>query len=965
MDTAVLAPDLRAANAAAKAGANADLAHRDLAHPDLAHPDLAHRDLAHRDQARAPCYHCGDAIPPGSAWRLPLAPNQPEQSFCCAGCEAAAGFIHSAGLADYYQLRSAVPERPEAALELGRMWDSRTVERLHWRREADAVSVQLPLSGLKCAACSWLIERVLLQIPGVVAVEPSLQFASLSLRFWPEQVRLSTLVQHLAALGYQARLPAAGDSEQPQLARAELKRLAVAGLGMMQVMMFAEPLYFAAFGEPLPLATRDFFRWLGLLLTTPVLFYSGSSFLVGAWRELHFRQIGMDTLIALALLLAFGASVLETVRQGPDVYFDSVTMFVFFLLLARHLEANARRRSRSQLAALAQSQPNVAWRLRADAVGAWVEEEVPVAELDHGDIVRVYPGQAAPADGELLELPACRGDASNDAPTNASAEVKTDDGARTPEAVIAMNESLLTGESEPVKKRAGDPVYAGALAIDCALCLRVTGLGTNTLLQQMLRMMQDAMQSRPRMAVLAEHAARHFASALLLLCVLVAAYWTYVEPARAFAITLATLAVACPCALALAIPAALTAAQARMARSGVLMLRAQALETLARVEHVVFDKTGTLTSAEPLLERVELLGPEDEATVCGYAAALQRGSKHPIAHAFRGECPSLLVEEPQNHPALGVSGRLGARALRLGRSEFVLAMQDQAVPDESMRDQAIQEWPKRDVPERDQATADQRGPSSEPDAEAIYLGDEQGLLARFVIREQLRADAASTLARLRGQGLQLHVFSGDGARRVAAAAAELGITDARARLSPEAKLLALRQLQDGGAVVAMVGDGINDGPVLAGADVSFALASGASAAHQAADLVLLGGRLQALPEAIQIAAASVRVMRQNLAWAVAYNTCGIALAACGLMPPWLAALGMSASSLLVTVNALRLSRMRLPPTHLPVVNPPVIHPPVINWPVIHLPLISHANNPSASESSKATARASTALEAQA
>ncbi|MEO6076100.1 MAG: heavy metal translocating P-type ATPase, partial [Dokdonella sp.] len=585
------------------------------------------------------------------------------------------------------------------------------------------------------------------------------------------------------------------------------------------------------------MATRDFFRWVTILVSSPVVFYSGWPFIAGMLRELRGRRLGMDTLIASATLLAYGASVIETIRGGPHVWFDAAVMFVFLLLAARMLEQRARNIASAQVDALARARPALATRELADGS----REAVPLAALEVGDIACMAAGDAVPADGVLLEAHA------------------------------SFEEALLTGESSHVSKQVGDSVFAGTICRERPARISVREVGANTRLSQLARLVEQAQAHRPPLARLADRIASHFVAALALIAVAVYITWRVIDPSRAFEVTLALLVVSCPCALSLAIPTALSVAHGALAKLGVLAMRPDALETLAAVTDVVFDKTGTLSDGRPLLADVETFHGFDRAEILRIAAALERDSGHPLARAFDGVDDALIATDVLSVPGFGIEGDVDGVRWRLGRAAFV--------------------------------GADRRDDQSE-----LWLGDGTRVIARLGIRESTRADALDAITALRELGLRLHLSSGDGANPVARIASALGIDDVHSRQTPERKLAFVRSLQNDGRRVAMVGDGLNDAPVLAGADVSFALADGAALAQRAADLVITHPSLQRIPETIALARRTRRVIRQNLAWALGYNLLALPLAAAGFVTPWMAALGMALSSLTVTLNALRLTR---------------------------------------------------------
>lgn len=781
------------------------------------------------------CHHCGDVLPVLPA-RLVL--DGMPRLFCCQGCAAAAQWIGEADLGDYYRLRSEHASRVGTeTLDLG-VWDRDEVLAGHAHDVEGGREITLLTDGMHCAACAWLIDRALAREPGVIDAGANAVTGRIRLAWDPRMTSLSQPLRRLVALGYRPYLASGEARERARRGERnrDLIRLGIAGLGSMQAMMFAEALYLD-FGNTMALPTRDFFRWITLLVSTPVVFYAGGPFLTGAWRELRLRQPGMDTLIAGSTLLAYFASVFETLRGGAHVWYDAAVMFVFLLLCARMLERRARNIASAQVDALARARPAFATRQRSDGS----RETVPISALAHDDIACVAIGEVVPADGVLLE-PA------------------------------RFEEALLTGESHPIDKIAGDRVFAGTVCREQPARLRVAETGSATRLSQLTRLVEQAQAQRPALARGAERIARHFVVALLLVASIVYLGWRVYDPTRAFEITLALLVISCPCALSLAVPAALAAAHGALARLGVLPLRDNALERLAQATDIVFDKTGTLSDGCPRLAKVEVFPGMDEDRALRIATALERDSGHPIARAFAGSAltEAAQAQEVRAVPGRGVEGIVDGRHWRLGQAGFAAAAADDG---------------------------------------RIWLGDGQHAAACFTLQESEREGARIAIAALRAQGLVVHLSSGDGEVAVHGFAQQVGIDKAHARQSPEDKLAFVHDLQRQGRVVAMVGDGLNDAPVLAGADVSLAVAEGAALAQRAADLVLTGRSLQRVPQAINVARRTRRVIRQNLGWALAYNLLALPLAAAGLVTPWLAALGMALSSLAVTVNALRLTRV--------------------------------------------------------
>ena len=714
---------------------------------------------------------------------------------------------------------------------------------LHWQSARGLEQAEFFAEGMHCANCAQSIRTHVGALPGVQHVEVNLTTARVNVAWNPATQRLSALLEEVQRLGFKP-VPltgAASDTARKAERRAMLKRIGLSGLVAMQMSMYTVGLYAGAISGIEPWLAR-LLRVTSMLLAVPVLFYSGSPFLKGAWHDLRRRSLGMDVPVAAALLLAFGASVFNTFRDSGQVYFDSVAMFVFFLLVGRFVEMNVRRGSLDAGEALVRSLPARVTRLLA----AGGSERVALDQVAAGDRLLVAQGAVVPVDGVLAAESAL------------------------------IDESLITGESVPVTRARGASLPGGAINLGAPCTLIASHSARDSTLATMVALIERAQSERPPQALAADRAASHFVLWIVVLAVLVAAAWLWIDPARAFEATLAVLVVTCPCALSLATPVALAAATSRLTRRGVLITRANALERLATITTVVLDKTGTLTNQGVQLGAVQYFGAGDPQRSLALAASLEQHSTHPLAvtiAAATGERVALTgVQETRGR---GLEGQCEGARWRIGQRDFV-------------------------------AELTSGGTSS--DDERVWLGSTAGFAAAFELVDSLRPDAAEAVARLRAQGLELRIASGDRQATVQRIAAELGITQAAGRLDPAAKLALIRTLQQRGQRVLMIGDGINDAPVLAAADVSGAMGGGAAIAHAAADLLLMNESLSAVAVAVDTARGTARLVSANLRWALAYNICAVPLAAVGLVPPWLAALGMSASSLFVVWRAHRYAR---------------------------------------------------------
>ncbi|MGZ5570738.1 MAG: heavy metal translocating P-type ATPase [Usitatibacter sp.] len=813
---------------------------------------------AARQAAAAPpaatieCFHCGLAVEPGAQFAFEARGEW--RRFCCAGCEAVSRVIHGERLEDYYRLRVAVPDRPEGREGLGdlALFDTAAVQERFVRDAGGGLAeADLVLEGIRCAACAWLIERMVGRTPGVVAVEVNATTRRARVRWNRAALAPSGLFATIRRVGYDAwpyeegRVAALDARERRSL----LRRLWVAGLAMMQVMMYAVPTYLAGEGD-ITADARDLMRWAGLVLTVPVIAYSAAPFFRGAWRDARLARLGMDVPVALGIAVAFAASAWATIRGAGEVYFDSVTMFVFLLTAGRFLEHGARVRAARSLQHLSGFIPQSASR-RLDAKSLETQT-VSAGSLVPGDRVLVRPGEALPADGVLEDAQA------------------------------AVSEALLNGESRIARKRRGDRVIGGSINSGSAFTLRVTHVGADTVLAGIRDLMDRAAAQRPRWVEMADRASAAFVAFILAAALGAGLAWLAIAPERALWIAVAVLIVTCPCALSLATPVAMTIATGALSRRNVAVTRAHAIEGLARATDIVFDKTGTLTQGKPWLREVLVLRDIEEADCLRVAAAIGRGSAHPLDRALveaAGE-GALEATDHRTVPGEGAEALVEGRLVRIGSARFAGALHGKAAPLAWMQTEDSVAW----------------------------LADASGWIAAFRLGDDLRPEARDAVDQLRSAGLVIHLLTGDEPQVAGRIAGKLGIEHVEWRVTPQRKKEYVEALQWRGARVVMVGDGINDAPVLAQADVSIAMASGADLAQLRADAVLMSDRLDDLVDAFRIARKARVILRENLVWALGYNLVAIPLAAAGMVTPLLAGIGMSVSSLAVVANAMRLAR---------------------------------------------------------
>ncbi len=797
------------------------------------------------------CFHCGQPLPTHGQYTVTI--DDVVRPMCCPGCQAVAQAIVANQLSDYYRYRTANSDTareliPEILQKIA-VYDNPKLQ-AQFVVTTDNPNIQqtsLILEGIVCAACVWLSEKHVQRLDGVVEFHVNYTTHRAFLQWDSSIIKLSEILQAISAIGYLAHpLDAQRQEEVFKRERSRsLRRLAIASLGSMQVMMLAVALYAGSYAG-IDTELAHFFRWVSMFIATPVVLYSAWPFYLAAWRDVRVWQLGMDVPVALSLILAYVASLWATLTQQGDIYFDSITMFIFFLLTGRYLEMQARHRAGDTAEAMVKLIPAMATRLAANGQ----EEIIPVSELAAGERVRIKPGETIPADGVITA------------------------------GRSSVDESLLTGESAPQSRTQGDRVIGGSTNIESPLEITVEKIGQDTVLAAIQQLLERAQREKPSMAKLADKVASYFVLALLILAVVVALSWWRIDPEQMLWVVVSVLVVSCPCALSLATPVALVAATNRLMKLGILTTRGHAIETLSRVTHVVFDKTGTLTYGHLQLDHMVVTGPLDKARCLALATALERGSEHPLAKAIMtfASTPTPTADDLLAVPGQGMQGVIDGVCYRIGRFEY-------AKPENSSCQMDVTRIQTR-----------------------VVLADTTQVLAVFYFQDQLREDAAATVQALRDLNVEILLFSGDRTAVVDHVARVIGITQWAAELTPSDKVARVQQLQQQGHVVAMIGDGINDAPVLARAQVSLAMGKGTQLAQNSADMVLLSERLPHVPLAIALSRRTLRIIRENLSWAVLYNAVALPLAAMGFITPWMAGIGMSASSLLVVLNALRLTR---------------------------------------------------------
>ncbi|REL27136.1 cadmium-translocating P-type ATPase [Thalassotalea euphylliae] len=791
-----------------------------------------------------PCFHCGEPIPKGISLFVTI--DQQAQAMCCAGCQAVAETIVDNKLTDYYKFRTEnapkgtalVPEQ----LKRNQLLDDDNLQHEFTHQSGDTRETILTVDGISCAACAWLIEMKLEQIPGVSQISVNATTQRASVHWQNKAIKLSKIIEHIERLGYHALPFKASDAEQQNLAQSKtfIKRLGISGILMMQVMMIAVGLYFGAFSD-MSEHNLVYLRYTSLLLTTPIIFYGALPFYIGALSALKSRRLSMDVPVSIAILLAFFASAWATISQQGEVYFESVSMFTFLLLIGKFLEFRARSRAAQVSANLLKLMPMTATKLVNN-----IEQYVAAKSLQINDTVMIKPGETVPADCIVAH------------------------------GESHLNEAMLSGEQRPVAKQLGDSLFAGTINGDGNLTARVTQPGSDTFLSQLIRLSESSQAHKPKIAQLSDKIAQYFVGIILLTAIGTALYWYQHMPSEAFWITLSVLVATCPCALSLATPTALTCGTTRLNRDGIMIKSGHVMETVPEVDTFAFDKTGTLTQGEFQVTQVKRFNDNhSEQQILTLVAALEAHSQHPLAKAF---VPfrdfQINAVDTKVHAGLGISGTVDGNAMTVGKVSWLMT-DAQQVKTLGCEDAQI----------------------------AVFINDHP--VAAIYLKDSAREDASQVLTKLKASNIGTLMLSGDSMAGCQQIASQLPIDEVHASLSAHEKMAIVNRLQHD-KTVAMVGDGVNDTPVFSAAHVSVAMGSGTDVAKSGADVILLNNKLSSLNVLQTVAQKTKRIIWQNYGWAFGYNAIVLPLAVCGFITPYMAVIGMSASSILVITNSLRL-----------------------------------------------------------
>lgn len=783
-----------------------------------------------------PCYHCGTPNPNTQYQAVVL--NE-LRYFCCPGCQAVAEAIVSNGLENYYSFRSEmadkVADNSSEILQSLQLFDEDNITEEFVHHSGESKEVQLSIAGINCAACGWLLEKQLSKLEGIKKVGANVTSKRLIIQWDEKQLKLSQILRKIQQIGYIAK-PFQEEQHEAlhqQENKTLLKRLGLSGLMTMQVMMLNLGVFFDVFGQ-IDSATKQYFNWISLILSTPVALYSAMGFYLSAWRALKARTVNMDVPISFALISIYVSGLYATSTANGQTYFESLCMFVFLLLISRFLEQNARFKAAQISANLLSHMPTTATLVSDEG-----HQTVLAKQLKIGQRVLVKVGDVVPIDGLVLE------------------------------GVGQVNESMLTGEFQLISKQVDDSVYAGTINQVGTMVIVVQNELKDSVASQINQLQNRALLAKPKVANFADRTAHHFVLFVLIIAALTYVAWLFIQPENAFWVMISVLIATCPCALGLATPVSLTCTVGYLNKRGVLIKRADVLEQLTTVDWVGLDKTGTLTEGQFVIKKLVNYSQLTDEHILSLAASLEQFSSHPIAAVFKQNSDILKVEQAQEHIAKGISGIINEVNYSIGSARLLPNPTDPSLAQFN-----------------------------------VFLLQEQQVLAAFILSDAIRPESAAVVSQL--APLHISLLSGDNSQTVELVANELNIDDWHAHLDPQQKLDFIKQAQALGHQVLMIGDGINDAPVLAQADVSITLGIGTDLAKSSSDIILLENSLQKIPLVIRQAIRTQRNIKQNIAWATAYNLLVLPLAISGSLSPLIAVIGMSVSSLIVVANATRL-----------------------------------------------------------
>lgn len=804
------------------------------------------------------CFHCDEPIP--QSIKLNVTINNKIQPMCCVGCQAVAQTIVDNNLTQYYAVRTEPAHKGEELvpeqLQKNQLLDEEVLQNEFIYQDKELKEAILTVEGINCAACAWLIEMQLSKQAGIKTINVNATTQRATVKWQDNKLTLSAILNAIEKIGYQALPFKANEVEKRNkiLSKNFIKRLGISGILMMQIMMIAIGLYFGAFAD-MAEHNKVYLRWVSFILVLPIVTYGAFPFYIGAINALKVKRLSMDVPVTIAIILAFSASAWATITEQGEVYFESVSMFTFLLLIGKFLEFRARSHAAQISANLLKLMPMTATRImsssesrvasNADKKNKAIKEQLVAAKLlNKGDLVLVKPGETIPADGII---------------TQGNSQI---------------NEAMLSGEQLPVSKNIEDNVFAGTINGDGNLTVKVKQPNNQSFLSHLIRLSEQSQAHKPKLARLSDKIAQYFVAIILVTAIGTAIYWQQHLPEEAFWITLSVLVATCPCALSLATPTALTCATTRLNRDGIMIKSAHVMETMPDINCYAFDKTGTLTTGEFTIDQVSVAAKSGytKSQILAIAAALESHSEHPLAKPFsKYRDFNLVADDVKVESGKGITGKINNKCFRIGKPTWLLNSLDEKTKIAS-----------------------------------CILLCEHDLIGTFYLIDQIRSDAKTLISSLNNNNQTL-MLSGDSQIACEKIAQQLAINSCHGDLSATDKMNMLIKLQkQQAAKVAMVGDGVNDSPVFGAAHVSMAMGCGTDIAKSGADVILLNNQLSSVTTLTKIALKTRRIIFQNYLWAFGYNAIVLPLAVAGFITPYMAVIGMSASSILVITNSLRL-----------------------------------------------------------
>jgi Cu2+-exporting ATPase len=800
------------------------------------------------------CFHCGEDVPKGLSLFVQI--DKIEQTMCCIGCQSVAQTIVDNALTDYYRFRTEPATKSEnlipEQLQRTTLLDDETLQTEFAFSDGQFKETILTIEGISCAACAWLIEMQLNKLVGLKSINVNATTQRATIKWQENTIKLSEILNAIDKVGYKALPFKASNSEKMNQKHSKtfIKRLGISGILMMQVMMIAIGLYFGAFSG-MSIHHHVYLRYISLILTIPIISYGAFPFYIGAINALKAKRLSMDVPVSIAIILAFSASAWATMNQSGEVYFESVSMFTFLLLIGKFLEFRARNRAAEVSANLLKLMPMTAVRIQNDK-----EEFIIARKLKAGDKVIIKPGETVPADGTVV---------------SGSSQ---------------LNEAMLSGEQVPISKKLGDQVFAGTINGDGNLIVEVKNAGQHSFLSQLIRISEASQAHKPKLAKLSDKIAQYFVAIILLTAIGTAWYWQQHLPEEAFWITLSVLVATCPCALSLATPTALTCATTRLNRSGIMIKSAHVMETIPSVDLIAFDKTGTLTSGDFTIDKVITIDETyTEDSLLAFASALESHSEHPIAKAFVPHRNfSYTAENIEVISGIGVQGNVNNYQIKIGKPSWFF---NTTAGCEYLNEKNFKQY---------------------NDAQCL-LSINGKLSAVFYLKDKIRHESKTLINQLHQSNITTCMVSGDHEAGCEHVQSELTLGSAYSQLSATDKMDKITELQKN-HTVAVIGDGINDTPVFGAAHVSIAMGCGTDIAKSGADVILLNNNLLSVYTLRNIAKRTKRIIWQNYGWAFGYNAIVLPLAVSGNITPYMAVIGMSLSSILVITNSLRLLKVK-------------------------------------------------------